>query len=183
MRTCYIAAPFLYDAAGTLHHDIRSLALGGEQFLLRPQKPEACIRFCGETFRYIGPFWYEETADGVFTDCDSASLVRREKALIDEADFLIVIFDGSFAPGTAAELVYAATTGKEIAVVYVRGEAAESDVPSTCWYPIVLAQTVCARVRVLSVESVGALPGLFGKEIDADFDALLRASNAHKCIG
>ena len=177
MRTCYIAAPFIYDAEGTLRHDIRSLALGDEALLQRPQTPAATVKFCGETYRYIGPFWEEETDDGVFTDCDSASLVRREKALIDRTELFIAVFDGSFAPGTAAELIYAATIGKDIAIAYLVGEQAESDFPSMCWYPIVLAQTINAQARLLPAHSVGDIAAFFHVHTDEDYRALLHNSN------
>ena len=183
MKTCYIAAPFIYDMEGALRHDVRSLALGDAALLRRPQTPAATVEFCGETYRYIGPFWEEETDDGVFTDCDSACLVRREKALIDQTDRFVAVFDGTFAPGTAAELVYAATIGKDVAIIYLAGEQAESDFPSMCWYPIVMAQTIQPRTRLLPANSFGEIAAFFHAHTDADYRALLCASNRIKRIG
>lgn len=179
MKSCYIAAPFIYGTEQSLNHDIRALALGDVRKLLYPST-DSVIRFQNTAYRYVGPFWYEETDDGGFTDCDSSAVVKREKTLIDQADLFIAIFDGTYAPGTATELTYAATTGKEIAVFYLKGQSEESDFPSICWYPIVFAKTINPDARIIRVTDISQAAQYFGVECDVDYTALLSESCRQK---
>jgi len=165
MESCYIAAPFLYGEDNSLSKDIRSIALGNASFLLYPSASPAMITFCGHTYAYIGPFWFEETSDGQFTDCDSSAVVLREKHLIDQADVFIAVLDDSSAPGTITELVYAATAGKKIFVVYFRMDNTECDFPSPFWYPIVFTRIVAKQAQMIAVTTWEEVAALFGRTI------------------
>jgi len=150
LKKVYFAAPFVFDDTGSLRYDLRALILGSEEKLLA-KKREAdnpVIGFEGEKLEYTGPFYYEEISNGVFSDSDCFGVVKKELSLIDECDILIVIFDGTPAPGTVSELIYAAMRGKEIRLFYKK-ESADYDIDSLYWYPIVTAQTLSDSVTAV----------------------------------
>lgn len=161
IKSCYIAAPFTSQAQGSLRGDIRAIALGDVDKLTRRSSEPCYIGFMGEKYRYIGPFWYEEGEDGCFSDCDSSLVVSAERAMIDDSDFIITFFDGAFAPGTVAELIYAACAGKEVALIYIKENTSECDVPSSCWYPITLARQISDKVRIYQVDSLAQALSMF----------------------
>ena len=70
-------------------------------------------------------------------------IVEAEMHQIEKCTFAVFLLDCSSCPGTIAEMVYAASLGKRMAIVYLEEESeTESMLHSSWWYPIILCQKV-----------------------------------------
>jgi len=183
LKKAYFAAPFIYDIKGSLRYDPRALILGSEERLLINKQGDRNPEFVfeGERYEYTGPFYFEETANGVFTDSDCYGVVKKELSMLDECDVLFVILDGTLAPGTVTELIYAVMKQKDIRLYYKR-ESADYDIDSFYWYPIVAAQTIGESVTITPFSDYKDLMSHFGIFESIDYDSILSESNIIKRI-
>ena len=86
---------------------------------------------------YVGPFYFE--TDGML----DRDIVETEMRQIEKCTAAVFLLDNRPCPGTIAEMVYAATLNKKIAVAYLKDEnETESELQSSCWYPIILCQKI-----------------------------------------
>jgi len=132
---------------------------------------------------YTGPFYYEETANGVFSDSDCFGVVTKELSLIEESDVLIAVFDGTLAPGTVSELIYAAGQQKEILIFY-KSVSADYDFDSLYWYPIVAAQELNLLVIATPFEDIKEVLVRFGVTPSIDYsEEQFEISCRYKQIG
>ena len=111
--------------------DYRVLLLGDADKLLK----NAGVVRLSDRFSYVGPYYFE--TDGML----DREIVQTEKDQIERCTLAVFLLDGSACPGTVAEMVYAASLGKKLKILYIRdpGET-ESTLSSSCWYPMILCK-------------------------------------------
>ena len=111
--------------------DYRALLLGDADKLLK----NAGVVRLSDRFSYVGPYYFE--TDGML----DREIVETEKDQIERCTLAVFLLDGAVCPGTVAEMVYAASLGKQLKILYIRdhGET-ESTLSSPCWYPMILCQ-------------------------------------------
>ena len=111
--------------------DYRAVLLGNADKLLR----NSGILWLSDRLSYVGPYYFE--TDGML----DREIVETEKGQIDSCTQTVFLLDVAPCPGTVAEMVYAASLGKKMRIVYIRDEGeTESALRSPCWYPMILCQ-------------------------------------------
>ena len=108
--------------------DYRSRLLGSTDALLRGSG----VIGISKNLSYIGPYYFE--TDGML----DRDIVGTEMRMIENCTHAFFLLEDARCPGTVSEMVYAASLGKKITIVYVRNEEeTESTLRTSCWYPII----------------------------------------------
>ena len=90
-----------------------------------------------DNLTYVGPFYFETES------MLDHGIVEAEMHQIEKCTEAVFLLDNCPCPGTVAEMVYAATLNKKMAVVYLADEnETESMLMSSCWYPITLCRKI-----------------------------------------
>lgn len=168
----YIGGPFLFKYAEFSEENIKKdfrYSFVGDPFI-EQTGPSVAI---GEV-DYVGPFYYYKRGLG------PSDVVAAEIEAIKDATHVFLVFpDGVDAPGTLAELVFAATELKHIDVYYEKS-IRKTEVDSTAvgldgqihhpyWYPFLQAKAINPQIRFHECESATAAR-------DACLDELQRLS-------
>ena len=134
----YVGCPFTFQYADATDELIRSdfrYRIVGEPFIRQTKLDEDI-----GNVNYTGPFYYYKKGLG------PDAVVRSEVDSIRRSDIVLLVFpeDGR-APGTVAELIYAASLGKKVVVFYVPTKTVtevdsdpanlDSNIHHQYWYP------------------------------------------------
>lgn len=151
----YLASRFITDKKDgklSLKRDFRSVLIGGEDKLIDANYSSFITNDTGKTiFQYIGPFYNEKASCGELTSTDCMEVVRTENKLIEKCDIFIIYLDEEVSPGSLTELVYAATLGKQIVVIFKKEDDIKYSLKSSNWYPITFAKLLQECTRVYTV--------------------------------
>ena len=93
--------------------DYRAILLKDVNLLLNNQ---GLVQLCDQ-LAYVGPFYFE--SDGMLDQ----DIVNEEKRQIENCTLAFFLLDDHPCPGTIAEMVYAATLQKKMAIIYLKNEA------------------------------------------------------------
>lgn len=111
--------------------DYRAILMKDVSLLLKSTSPVPLSSHSS----YVGPFYFE--TDGMIDQ----DIVEAEMHQIEKCTVVVFLLDNCSCPGTIAEMVYAASLRKRMAIVYLEEESeTESILHSSWWYPIILCQ-------------------------------------------
>ena len=115
--------------------DYRAQLLGSVESLLRPKNAYGLK--IKDNLVYVGPFYFETES------MKAEDIICCEKEMIESCTDAIFLLDDAACPGTIAEMMYANSLGKTLHLFYVRHsvyEETESELHTSCWYPIQFCQ-------------------------------------------
>lgn len=127
--------------------DYRAKLLGDVNKLLYPQ---TAYEVNGRV-QYIGPFYYE------CEDMKAQNVVSSECRMIRECTHAVFILDKADAPGSIAELIYAASLQKNIYIFYIelsKEMETESELHTPNWYPILMCKQLNPKTTLIACRSV-----------------------------
>ena len=143
MKTVYVAGSF-YKSNDSLINDFRTKLLGNDDLLLNKNE-NAFINLHGETAKYIGPFFYYPEEEKIFKEkglSEQETVVELERMMVENCDVFIVYFGSKSSPGSVAEMIRAASLGKDIEVYYFENEN-NRKYKTEYWFPILMARDIC----------------------------------------
>lgn len=126
--------------------DYRAKLLGDVRKLLYPQN----TYMIGNNVEYIGPYYFE------CEEMEADNIVATECEMLRRCTDAIFILDEANAPGSIAELIFAASLGKRIHIYFVQltdDKETESQLHTANWYPILMSKLIAQEINVIPCRS------------------------------
>lgn len=126
--------------------DYRAKILGNVRKLLYPQDSY----IIGNNVEYIGPYYFE------CEDMEADNIVATECEMLRRCTDAIFILDKADAPGTIAEMIFAASLGKRVYIYFVQltdDKETESRLHTANWYPVLMCRLIASEAKLIPCRS------------------------------